>query len=136
MTTEERLNALLGPYNCIVKFGKSAESDFKGYNKEQQEKILALIIRRGKNGPLIKPNGLGEPLLGELYGFAKIKPKKMGIRIVYRPIEQSKYVRMEIIAIGPRDRDKVYDIAVRRVIQFKEEMAELHEFIDMSNPKE
>lgn len=39
------------------------------------------IARRAKNGPLIKPNGIDEPLRSPLQGFAKIKPKALNIRI-------------------------------------------------------
>ncbi len=55
--------------------------------------------------------------------FTKIKPKALALRIVYRPIQLPKgIVRMEIIAIGPRDKSKVYELATRRVLDFQEEM--------------
>lgn len=48
----------------------------------------------------------------------------MALRIVYRPVLQSNgMIRMEIIAIGPRDKDKVYNWADERVESFKTEMS-------------
>lgn len=120
-TVEEMLNSALGPYQVEVRFGKKAVEDLTGYKKEQQETILAYIIARGKKGPLIRPAGIGEPLHGELSGFTKIKPKHLSLRIVYRPRKEA-CILMEIIAIGPRDRDKVYRMAARRVMDFDLEM--------------
>ncbi|GBG09742.1 hypothetical protein PAT3040_04403 [Paenibacillus agaridevorans] len=118
---EQRLNALLSPYNVVIKFGQDAVEDLASYKKEQREEIIALIIKRGITGPLIKPDGLGDPLHGELHGFTKIKPKKLGLRIVYRPL-QNGMIRVEVIAIGPRDKKKVYALAAGRIMEFKKEM--------------
>ncbi len=35
---------------------------------------------------LIKPNGIGEPLHGELHGFTKCKAKHLGLRVIDRPV--------------------------------------------------
>ncbi|GAX88920.1 hypothetical protein [Effusibacillus lacus] len=78
-----------------------------------------------KKGPLIKPEGYGEPLIGPLFGFMKIKPKAMSLRIVYRPVNPQtadEKIRMEIIAIGPKNREEVYDLAAARLAEFKIEM--------------
>jgi mRNA interferase RelE/StbE len=72
---------------------------------------------------VIKPDGCGEPLIGALLGFTKFKPRAMSLRIVYRPVGlQTGVIRMEIIAIGPRDKDKVYELATRRAVEFRKEM--------------
>ena len=122
-TVEDTLNAVLGSFNVEIRFSKQAVEDLTGYKKEQQETILALILARAKNGPLIKPNGIGEPLHGELHGFTKIKPKHLGLRVIYRPLQETKII-MEIIAIGPRDHDKVSAIAAKRLKVFRREMSE------------
>jgi mRNA interferase RelE/StbE len=118
---EQRLNALLSLYNVVIKFGQDVVEDLASYKKEQREEIIALIIKRGIKGPLIKPDGLGDPLHGELHGFTKIKPKKLELRIVYRPL-QNGMIRVEVIAIGPRDKKKVYALAAGRIMEFKKEM--------------
>lgn len=122
-TVEEIVNAILDPFNVEIRSSKKAVEDLSGYPKEQQEIILALIVARAKKGPLIKPNGIGDPLRGELHGFTKIKPKRLGLRIIYRPIQNNRII-MEIIAIGPRDRDKVYTLAAKRLNNFRLEMSE------------
>lgn len=131
-TVEDILNAILEPINVEVRFGRKAVEDLTGYRKEQQEKILALILARAKTGPLIKPKGLGEPLHGELHGFTKIKPKHLGIRVIYRPTQKKTRILMEIIAIGPRDHDKAYTVAASRLKDFYREMSER----DPDNPRE
>lgn len=67
-----------------VFFSENSLDDLISYPKEKQKRILALIMQRGKKGLLIKPDGLGGPLGGELGGFTKIKPKAMSLRIIYR----------------------------------------------------
>lgn len=119
---ELALKQLLAETNVEVYFGSDAVQDLKGYRKEIKL-ILALIVKQAKKGPLIKPNGAGEPLSGELVGFTKIKPKALSLRVVYRPTEMANgTIRMEIIAIGPKNREEVYELAARRVISFHDEM--------------
>lgn len=118
---EEKVNHLLGNLNIEVWFGEDASDDLKGYRKEINT-ILGLIVAMAQKGPLIKPEGYGEPLLGPLFGFTKIKPKAMSLRIVYRPIKVEGKIRMEIIAIGPKNREEVYHLAAARVQDFKIEM--------------
>jgi mRNA interferase RelE/StbE len=122
MDFEQFVNQALATYKVNVLFSQNSLEDLKSYPKEQQKKILSLIIQRGKSGPLIKPDGLGEPLRGELNSFTKIKPKALGLRIIYRPMKNG-WVRMEIIAIGPRDKKKVYRMAAERMAEFRMEMA-------------
>ncbi|WP_137791942.1 hypothetical protein [Bacillus sp. E(2018)] len=122
MNIHDFINNILEPYNVIVNFSEKAIDDLDSYNKDLKERIVALVIRRGIKGPLIKPNGLGEPLHGKLRGFTKIKPKKLGIRIIYRPLNNG-YILMQVIAIGPRDRKKVYKMAATRINGFNSEMA-------------
>ena len=80
-------------------------------------------MARANKRPLIKPNGIGEPLRGELRGFTKIKPKRLGLRIIYRAIQNNRTF-MEILAISPRNRDTVYTLAAKRLKDFRLEMSE------------
>lgn len=81
-------------------------------------------LRRAKQCPLFKPEGVAESLHGSLHGFAKIKPKSLSIRIVYRPVD-GKIIRMEVIAIGPRDKEKSYRMAAQRLQKFFQQMVSL-----------
>lgn len=116
------LQQVLAPHHVQVRFGRSALGDLEHFHSEQQRVILALIIARAKKGPLLKPHGIATPLRGELRGFSKIKPKSIGLRIVYRPSQVGEDAIMEIIAIGPRDGDRVYRTAARRLLAFQSEM--------------
>ncbi|KPC72461.1 hypothetical protein ADL26_13930 [Thermoactinomyces vulgaris] len=122
MRIAQQINELLKPYRVEVHFTKESLNDLSSYDKNQQEKIIALIIKRGMRGPLIKPQGIGEPLRDELKGYTKIKPKNMVLRIVYRPVVNDEMIRMEIIAIGPRDKEKVYRLAARLLQSFEQQM--------------
>lgn len=118
----ERLNQTLGEYGVEVRFSKSAKQDFKSYGKGEKINVLSMLTLQAKKGPLLKPDGNGNPLHKELAGFAKIKRKDLSLRIVYRPRQNNGFVVMEVIAIGPRDKDEVYRMAVRRLIEFFNEM--------------
>lgn len=76
---EEKLNKYIFDHKVRVYFSKKAADDLSTYKKEVQEKLIALILKRGITGPLIKPNGIGEPLGKELSGFSKIKPKHLNL---------------------------------------------------------
>ena len=123
MGIQNDLNKALGRHNVEVKFSKNSLSDYKSYPEGTRKIIVALILRQGtKKNSLLKPEGNGQPLQSPLTGFAEIKPKGLNMRIIYRPRKFEGVVRMEIIAIGPRDKDEVYKIAVKRLSRFNEEM--------------
>lgn len=122
--TEQRFYQFLQSYNVVIRFGHKAEGDFSQYKKGQQEDIFVEIVKHAIKGPLFPPDGLGEPLHKDLVGFAKIKPRRLSLRIIYRPIKKDNgTIIMEIIAIGPRDELEVYKMASKRITAFKEEMA-------------
>lgn len=106
MNYEQFINQQLNDYGVRIKFGRNALKDLKSYDSQGQRTIIALLIKHGQKGPLLKPIGLGEPLRGELKGFAKIKYKDMNLRIVYRTLENG-FILMEVIAIGPRDSSQI-----------------------------
>ncbi|NPV90862.1 MAG: hypothetical protein HPY50_08825 [Firmicutes bacterium] len=120
----DQLNEFLRKNGRKVCFTENSFRDFKSFQKNQRRDILALIIKPAvEKNPLLKPDGHGEPLQSPLTGFAKIKPKQMGIRIVYRPKKlENGVIRLEVIAIGPRDKDEVYRIAAERISSFKAEL--------------
>lgn len=118
----EDFDRLLASLGVEVMFTKAAMRDLESYPKGQREQILALIIERARRGPLLKPEGIAESLSGDLRGLAKIKPKHLALRIVYRPVRRNEKVVMEILAIGPRDHDEVYRTAARRLAAFRQPM--------------
>lgn len=57
---------------------------------------------------------MAKSLNGGLNG-AKIKSKSLNIRVIYRSVP-SHTIRMELIAIGPREKKKVYMMAAERLL--------------------
>jgi mRNA interferase RelE/StbE len=91
------------------------------YRKKSE--VIALIIKQAQKGALLRPDGNGIRLKGKLKEFGKIKNKAINLRIIYRPIELNDgIIEMQIIAIGPRDREEVYDKAKDRLIAFFNEV--------------
>ncbi|MCG3084083.1 hypothetical protein JEG43_12540 [Anoxybacillus sp. LAT_35] len=120
-TLEDLQEIILEKYNVELRFVEDVKQDIKAINKGHRQTILLEILRRAKQGPLFKPDGVAESLHGDLHGFAKIKSKSLNIRIIYRPVE-GQPIRMEIIAIGPRDKEKAYRMAAERLQKFFMEM--------------
>ncbi len=112
---------ILKEYNVELRFVEDVIQDLKAINKGHRQTVLLEIVRRAKQGPLFKPEGVADSLHGELHGFAKIKSKSLSVRIIYRPVK-SKPIKMEIIAIGPKDKEKAYRMAAERLDRFLKEM--------------
>lgn len=121
MNPAELINQQLKQYNVKVKFIRKAFDDLLSFDKGEQKVIIASIIRRGQQGPCIKPHGLGDPLRGELSGFTKITLRKQGIRIVYKP-RKNTLIEMGIIVIGPRKNKIVYKSAIKRLDSFNDDI--------------
>lgn len=118
---EDLQSFVLEQYNVELRFVEDVIGDIKAINKGHRQTVLLEILRRAKQGPLFKPDGVAESLHGNLHGFAKIKSKSLNIRIVYRPVD-GPTVRMEVIAIGPRDKEKAYKMATERLETFFQQM--------------
>lgn len=56
----------------------------------------------------------GAPLHGQLEGCNKLKNKKMGLRIVFTQKDQKIQI-IQIVAIGKRRRNEVYENTLRRL---------------------
>lgn len=118
----ERLNQELVKYKTMVTFSENALSDFKSFDQHTKKIVLALLLNQAKRGAQFKPDGNGIRLTGELFEFAKIKRTHTSLRVVYRPIENKDFIEMQILAIGPRDKDKVYTTAKKRLHAFYDEL--------------
>ncbi len=112
---------LLEKYKTQVMFTSSALQDYKSFSVGKRQDILKLIIKQAEKGALLKPEGNGNRCEGVLHDFAKIKSKSLNLRIIYKPTKlDAGIVRMDIIAIGPRDGLQVYKLAVQRLADWEE----------------
>jgi mRNA interferase RelE/StbE len=118
----EKLNEYLLRFHTQVFFSRNSLQNFKSYSKGQRKQILALIVKQAMKGAMLKPKGNGNQLHPPLHQFSKIKPKSMSLRVIYRLVEKDEIVEMQIIAIGPRDRNEVYEMAKSRIHLFFEEI--------------
>lgn len=62
----------------------------------------------------MRADEIGKPLRGELTGCRELKYREAGIRVVYRIIGEEVEI-VEVVAIGARDKGKVFGIASRRL---------------------
>lgn len=113
----EQLNELLlEKFKTQVMFTSNAMQDYKSFSPGKRNDVLKLILKQAEKGALLKPDGNGKRCEGELHDFGKIKSKSLNLRIIYRPVlQENGIVRMNIVAIGPRDNAEIYKMAIERL---------------------
>ena len=62
----------------------------------------------------VRADEIGKPLHGELAGCRELKYREAGIRVVYRIVGEEVEI-VEVVAIGARDKDKVFATAEKRL---------------------
>jgi mRNA interferase RelE/StbE len=64
----------------------------------------------------IEENGMntGQPLYGVLWDCRKLKHKKLGLRVIFRQSPEGIEI-IEIVVIGKREDDEVYETAIERL---------------------
>ncbi|WP_409969334.1 type II toxin-antitoxin system RelE/ParE family toxin [Bengtsoniella intestinalis] len=94
-----------------------AERDFSGLDRTQQLQVMKAIEKVSRNPLPTTKGGLGKPLGSHsgnnLTGYLKIKLLRLGLRVVYRLIQEGD--EMNIIVISVRDDETVYHIAKNRI---------------------
>ncbi len=109
---------LLEKYQTQVMFTANARQDYKSFSAGKRPDILKLIIKQAEKGALLKPDGNANRCEGALHEYAKIKSKSLNLRVIYKPVKlDTDIVRMNIIAIGPRDDLQVYKKAIQRLTE-------------------
>jgi len=112
---------LLEKYQTQVMFTASAMQDYKSFSVGKRQDILKLIIKQAEKGALLKPDGNANRCEGVLHECAKIKSKSLNLRVIYKPVKlDTGIVRMDIIAIGPRDGLQVYKMAIQRLADWED----------------
>ncbi|BAP85648.1 toxin RelE [Paucilactobacillus hokkaidonensis JCM 18461] len=92
-----------------VNYLKAASHEYKNLDGSQKifiDKAIARIEHYGMN--------CGQELHGALIGYRKLKNRKMGLRIIFGKAANSIEI-IDIIAIGKRADNEVYNDAVRRL---------------------
>ena len=95
-----------------IEFLPDAEKDFDALDGSVRKEVAKKIDSLAENPFLGKP--LGNKFGIDLTGFYKLYVAKKKYRIVYHLI--GKYVEViEIIGIGKRDKEEVYQLVARRL---------------------
>lgn len=90
------------------------------YDKAVEKEYLALdgsvrvMVDKGIARLALRADEIGKPLLGRLTGCRELIFRVDGIRVIYR-ICGSRIEVVQIIAIGARDKGRVFDIAAKRL---------------------
>lgn len=100
-----------------VKFIAEAERDLERLDGSSLRQLAKAINKVAANPAAQSDGGFGKPLRGGggsgLAGFNKIKLKKLGLRVVYKTINQGG--EMLVIIIAARADGYVYSEAERRI---------------------
>ena len=88
---------------------KAAEKEFRALDGATRAMVAKGLARLRVHG-----DEIGKPLGGALQGCRELKFRADGIRIIYR-IAAGCIEVIEVIAIGKRDKGRVFDVAARRV---------------------
>lgn len=118
----DTFNTDLRKYGVSIYLSRLAERDYKSFSSGKRNQILLLLFKQVKKGADFKPRGNENALYPPLHKFVKIKSKAITLRIIYRPVQREEMLELQIIAIGPRDKNKVYKKAQERLDTFFEEV--------------
>lgn len=73
------------------------------------------MVDKGLARLALRADEIGKPLSGALAGCKELKFRSDGIRVVFRIVDGRVQV-VQIVAIGRRDKGRVFDDAARRVV--------------------
>lgn len=100
-----------------IDYTPDAQKDLERLNKRQRIQVVAKITKVSTNPLPASAGGYGKPLGNKhgnnLTGLLKIKFQDLGIRVIYRLIVQGD--TMQILVIGARADNEVYDLAAERL---------------------
>ena len=90
-------------------FTEFSKSDFEKLDGSQKKQILKSLTKIEENGM-----NTGQPLHGDLWDCRKLKHKRLGLRVIFRQSGQGIEI-IEVVVIGKRKDDEVYDVAAERL---------------------
>ena len=87
------------------------------YSKEDYDQLdgsQKIFINKALDQIKLRGMEAGQPLHGSLAQCNKLKNKRMGLRIIFREVQERIEV-IQIVAIGKRDKEKIYKMAEDRL---------------------
>ncbi len=107
-----------------IKYHPLAEKELSELDGSVRKIVLKGIIKVASNPKPQNEGGYGKPLgnknSSNLTGLLKIKFRDIGIRVVYKLMEDEKTHEMYILVIAARTDNEVYNLAGRRTTQYVE----------------
>ncbi|MCR5290995.1 MAG: type II toxin-antitoxin system RelE/ParE family toxin [Treponema sp.] len=101
-----------------IRYHPLAEEELARLDGSVRKIVLKGIVKVSANPKPQNEGGYGKPLGNkggnDLTGLLKIKFRDIGIRVVYRLIEDAKTHEMYILVISVRSDNEVYDLAGKR----------------------
>lgn len=101
-----------------IKYHPSAYDELSNLDGSIKKIVLKGIIKVSANPKPQSEGGYGKPLGNKggnnLTGLLKIKFRNIGIRVVYKLIEDEKTHEMYILVISVRSDNEVYNVAGKR----------------------
>ena len=101
-----------------IKYHPLAEEELAKLDGSARKIVLKGIIKVSSNPKPQNEGGYGKPLgnkvSNDLTGLLKIKYRDIGIRVVYKLVEDEKTHEMYILVISARTDNEVYDLAGKR----------------------
>ncbi len=93
----------------IPKFTEFSKSDYDRLDGSQRKQILKSITKIEEQGM-----NAGQALHGRLWDCRKLKHQRLGLRVIFRGSSQGIEI-IEIVVIGKREDDEVYETAAARL---------------------
>ena len=102
----------------VIRYHPLAEEELARLDGSVRKIVLKGIIKVSSNPRPQSEGGYGKPLGNkagnDLTGLLKIKYRDIGVRVVYRLMEDDKTHEMYILVISVRSDNEVYDLAGKR----------------------
>lgn len=93
----------------IVELTSEAQDDFMKLDNSQRLHVMKSFGRLEEQGMLA-----GEALHGSLFGYRKLKHRKLGLRVIFHETANGIEI-IEVVAIGKRSDNEIYKIAESRI---------------------
>lgn len=104
--------------NWTIKYHPLAEEELAKLDGSVRKIVLKGILKVASNPKSQEEGGYGKPLGNKggnnLTGLFKIKYRDIGIRVVYKLVEDEQTHEMYILVISARADNEVYDLAGKR----------------------
>lgn len=98
----------------------AARFEVEFYDRDAEKEYLSLdgsvkaMVDKGIARLALRADEIGKPLGGLLTGCRELKFRADGIRVIYR-IHGGHVEVVQVVAIGPRDKGRVFDVAAKRL---------------------